>query len=402
MKKNRVIFYLMFLFEGMVFYTSISTLYRQAAGLSIFQITIIESLSLALSLVLEMPWGVIADRIGYKHTLIMSSFVYFISKIVFWKAGDFMGFLLERILLSIALAGMSGCDMGMLYLSCEEDESQKAFGICNNMQMLGMLFASVTYSVFLSSQPYRMSALLTIVSYGVVLILSFGLTEIKKDQAEKDLQKKSAQKNKQEVKGVEHEQAAEEKGSKFFKEKLLETMRNKKLLGFLIGAALLSETHQTVTVFLSQLQYTACGISEKYFGYLLILVTLAGMVGGVSSECTKWVGRRRLTRILYGMAIAACIILGWTRNPYISVIAVLLLRVALSLFAPLELQVQNEAILVEDRATMLSINAVLMESTGVVTNMLFGKVAELSLASAMFLGAALCLLGIILVNKMIR
>lgn len=175
MKKNRVIFYLMFLFEGMVFYTSISTLYRQAAGLSIFQITIIESLSLALSLVLEMPWGVIADRIGYRRTLIMSSFVYFISKIVFWKARDFMGFLLERILLSIALAGMSGCDMGMLYLSCEEDESQKAFGICNNMQMLGMLFASVMYSVFLSSQPYRMSALLTIVSYGVVLIVSFNI-----------------------------------------------------------------------------------------------------------------------------------------------------------------------------------------------------------------------------------
>ena len=126
------------------------------------------------------------------------------------------------------------------------------------------------------------------------------------------------------------------------------------------------------------------------------------MVGGASSEFTKWIGRRRLTRILYGMAIVACIILGWTRNPYISVIAVLLLRVALSLFAPLELQVQNEAILVEDRATMLSINAVLMESTGVVTNMVFGKVAELSLASAMFLGAALCLMGIILVNKMIR
>ena len=50
--------------QGMVFYSSIATLYRQAAGIGVFQISVIECLSMALSLLLEFPWGVVAERIG--------------------------------------------------------------------------------------------------------------------------------------------------------------------------------------------------------------------------------------------------------------------------------------------------------------------------------------------------
>ena len=52
--------------HGMVFYGAIATLYRQAQGVTIFQITLIESISYALCIALEVPWGVVADRIGYK------------------------------------------------------------------------------------------------------------------------------------------------------------------------------------------------------------------------------------------------------------------------------------------------------------------------------------------------
>lgn len=103
MKRNRVIFYLIFLFEGMVFYSSISTLYRQAAGLSILQITAIESISLVVSFLLELPWGIIADRIGYRRTIILSAIFYLLSKIVFWVASGYWMFLMERVLLSVAI-----------------------------------------------------------------------------------------------------------------------------------------------------------------------------------------------------------------------------------------------------------------------------------------------------------
>ena len=57
MKKNLYIMYAMALLQGMVFYSPIATLYRQAQGVTVFQITVIESISLALGILLEIPWG---------------------------------------------------------------------------------------------------------------------------------------------------------------------------------------------------------------------------------------------------------------------------------------------------------------------------------------------------------
>ena len=43
-KKNIYLMYAIALLQGMVFYGSIATLYRQASGITIFQITLIESI----------------------------------------------------------------------------------------------------------------------------------------------------------------------------------------------------------------------------------------------------------------------------------------------------------------------------------------------------------------------
>ena len=104
----------------MVFYAPVATLYRQAAGVGIFQITLIESVSLILSIVLEVPWGILADRIGYRKTMLICCGLFFVSKIFFWQAEGFGMFLLERILLGVTCAGLSGVDAGMLFLSCGE------------------------------------------------------------------------------------------------------------------------------------------------------------------------------------------------------------------------------------------------------------------------------------------
>lgn len=91
MKKNLYVMYSLALLQGMVFYGPIATLYRQAQGVTVFEITVIESISLALGILLEILWGMIADKIGYRKTMIFCSSLYFISKIVFWHATGFGG-----------------------------------------------------------------------------------------------------------------------------------------------------------------------------------------------------------------------------------------------------------------------------------------------------------------------
>ena len=48
MKKNIYLMYTIAFLQGLVFYGPIATLYREARGLSVFQITLIESISLFL------------------------------------------------------------------------------------------------------------------------------------------------------------------------------------------------------------------------------------------------------------------------------------------------------------------------------------------------------------------
>ena len=86
MKRNLYLMYAIAFLQGMVFYGPVATLYRQAQGVSVFQITVIESISLILCILLEVVWGVAADKIGYKKTMVFCCALYFLSKIIFWRA----------------------------------------------------------------------------------------------------------------------------------------------------------------------------------------------------------------------------------------------------------------------------------------------------------------------------
>lgn len=360
--------YAIALLQGMVFYGPIATLYRQAAGISIFKIAVIESISLIICLLLELPWGIIADKIGYRKTLIFCCALYFLSKIVFWKAAGFAAFLLERIILSIVIAGMSGVDTSILYLSSEKGESQKIFGIYDNLQTAGLLFASFVYSLFVK-ENYRLAGFLTVISYGIAAMLSLGLTE---------------------VKNTSEMQAANPKELlAIFKS----VVANKRSLLFLLGVALLNETHQTVTVFLNQLQYVRCGLSDTAIGYIYIGVTIVGMIGIFSEKLTHRLGAVPLISILYGMSVTACIVLAIVSNAWLSVAAIALLRISFSLFQPLQTDLQNKRILTQNRATELSVNSLFIDCVGVGTNLVYGKLAAVNLPVALFTGVALCLIG---------
>lgn len=372
MNKNRNIgiLYAISFLQGMIFYGPIATLYRQAAGLGIFEITLIEGISLALCVLLELPWGLLADRIGYKRTTVVCCGLYFVSKVVFWKADGFAGFLLERILLSVVIAGISGVDTSILYLSTEPERAQSVFGIYNNLNTAGLIFAAGIYALLIRDN-YRLAGLLTVVSYGIAAIFALFLTEVRGE-----IQKKGH------LIGE-------------FRFALRNLLRDRRLVLLLIGIALINETHQTITVFLNQLQYVRCNMKADAIGAVYVFVTLLGLTGGFSAKMTKRLGQTRTGSSLYLAAIAACFVLAATQNAWLSILSVMMLRVAFSLFQPLQTTLQNEAVATSNRATALSINAVLIDGVAILTNLLFGKTAEYSLPYAMLLGAAFSAAGLI-------
>ncbi len=359
--------------QGMVFYAPVATLYRQAGGIGIFEITLIESISLVLSILLEIPWGWTADRIGYRKTMLICCVVFFVSKILFWRASGFGGFLLERILVAVVCAGLSGVDTGMLFESCRRGDSHRIFGIYGYLQQAGLLLAAIGYSLWIGSD-YRLAGFLTVVSYGIAALLAFFLQEVKPPEEGRITVRES-------VSVLGHQ------------------LKNRKLLMFLIGVALVNETHQTITVFLNQMQYARTGMSVEMISAAYILLSFAGLASIFSARLAALVGAQRLGRGLILGSFLCCLILAVTGNPVLSVLAVTGLRMCYGILQPLQLEQQNRRIDTKYRATALSMNVVLMDGIAVFLNLLYGSAAEASLPGSMLLGALFCLVSMLLYRR---
>ena len=357
--------------QGMVFYGPIATLYRQARGVSVFQITLIESISLACLIALEIPWGYVADRIGYRRTLAACNVLYFLSKIVFWRAEGFGGFLLERLMLSVVLSGFSGCDSAYLFSLAGEGESQKAFGAYEASATAGLVAASLLFSTAVGGD-FDAAGFLTVLSYGAAMVLTFFLPEVPPPA------RRSA------GFGARAGEAARE------------VWDNRRFLLFLAAAALLTESNQTITVFLSQLQYVRAGIPARAMGYLFIPLTLMGLFAARSHRLTARLGEGRALSGLFLLGALSCGLLAVTGSPVLSVAGILALRLSASVFAPIGMEVQNRQVRSCGRATMLSVYSSVMNLVAVGTGLIFGRLAEEGVGRAMAAGAGVCLSGLVL------
>lgn len=361
--------------QGMVFYGPIATLYRQAAGVGLGQIALMEGVCLALAVALELPWGMAAERLGYRRTLVLCSLLFFVTKVLFWRAAGFGGFLLERILLGVVDAGLSGIDTGILYLSCQEGEAHRVFGVYNNMTILGLLLATGVYTLLIG-ENYRLAGFLTAVSYAAAALLSLGLAEVR---------------------------TPDRRGGRTalvrFRKTLGETLGQKRLLLFLAGAALFGAAQQMVTVFYSQAQYQRIGMSAAGMGLAYAFMTLCGLLGGFSARLTERIGRRRALLLLPLLSALCCLTLALTESMVLSVLAVALFRAAYNLYQPLQATIQNQAVRTEDRATALSTQAVLLNGVTISATLLFGRLSEISLSAALLLGAWLCLTAPVLLGR---
>ena len=92
MKKNNIlIFYVLAFLQGLVFYSSVCTLYRTDCGITLTQMGLIDGVLCICVILFEVPWGLICDRIGYRKTIVISNGFFFLSKLAFYKATTFWG-----------------------------------------------------------------------------------------------------------------------------------------------------------------------------------------------------------------------------------------------------------------------------------------------------------------------
>ena len=350
-----------------MFYSPVATLYRQSAGLSLLQMGVIESLSLALMLALEIPWGVLADRLGHRRTLAICSVLFALSKVVFWQARTFFGFLTERLVLSVVLSGLTGCDSAYLFSCCGgTGEHRRAFSHWEAATVAGTVLAGLTWPLL--EGDYRLAALLTVGTYAAAALLTLLLTDPAGTPP-----------------------ARRERAG--FRAALRQTWR---MAPILLAFCLLAEAAQQVTVCLNQLQYLRAGIPERWFGPLYALATGAGLAGGLSHRLTGRLGTRRAGGLLFLTAAGVCLVLALTDNPTAAVSGVLLMAAVRAAANPLSLSIQNENAPEGGRAAQLSCNAMLMDAAALGVYPVYGALADRGVPGALLLACGCCTLGLLL------
>ncbi len=369
---NKNIFYVLAFLQGLVFYSSIASLYRLNHGLSLAEMGVIESIFAFCMILFEIPLGMICDRNGYKKTMIICNFLFFLSKLIFWKAYGFIGFLTERILLAFVNAGLSGCDVSLLYLSIDKEESAHVFGIYQMMGTAGMVIASLSFSLFFSDN-FEMAAFFTALAYLLAFFFTFFLKDIQHDEKNPS-------------------------GFSVFKN----FIKNKSILLLLIGSSLLVETTHTLSVFYSQLQYMRVQIPVSYYGVIFMLLQLCSLICGTSGKMTKLIQPHRLGMSLYIISALACLGLIFTQSAIVSILLLALLCICESFYYPLLNTYENESVQTASRASMLSFYAMVMNFCSMATQSLFGGAAELSLNYAYLTGAVFFISGFCLFRLWIK
>lgn len=345
--------YIICFLQGFVFYGPVATIYRQSRGLSMYQIFLLESIFMVLMIAFEVPWGWFADRFGYKLTLVISNLLFLFSKIVFYEANTFFLFLLEAVIIALAISGLSGCDTALLYYSSEQGEAEKIFGRYSAFGTMGFLAASII-STSIISRSIDLAAFLTIFPYLIAAFLTIFIKDVKVH--------------------------LEDKPS--FISTFKNVFKNKQILLFVFAIALMNEVNHAISVFLNQAQYMRSGINIKYFGLLMALVQIIRLGSAKSYRLTEKYGRNGSIKALFIILTVCSFLLIYVNSPIWSIVLISCISGGFALVQPIALDIQNSSVLTNDRATVLSLYAMFGDIVASLVNLIVGRTANISLQYA--------------------
>lgn len=371
-QRNIPLMYAICFFQGIVLYASISTLYRQSRGLSLSEYAVIDGFSYLFQLAFEIPFGMLADRIGYKKTLVFSNGLYLISKIIFWQAYGFGSFLLERLFFSMALAGLSGLDVSILFLSCGKQDSQKIFSRYSAFGTAGMLTGCLIFTLFLSTD-YEATAFGTVICYGIAFALSFFVEDVKE---------------------------TEEKEERPSLQRLLETLKitvkDRKFLLFILGEALICYGVWASRVLLSQQKFIQLGLTEQHIGWFEIGMSFLALSAVYSATLTKKLGFKKFLTICVSTVSVSILMLGLTGHFLVALFSSALIELFYGFLMPLINDLYSKRVCVRDRATQLSVYAIISEILSFGLSFVMSGVSAVSYTGSFLLCTGMSVIGMIL------
>jgi MFS family permease len=189
LKKFVGLFSLMYFVYYFNFFWLIQNVYILNHGINFTNLSIILAIWSACILVLEIPSGILADKVGKKSTVVFAKLAYSIGIIIFALVPNLWGFVIGVIAFGINESFMSGAQESLLYDNLKDFGKEKLFGkilaIATTIREFG-LGSGVLIAGFITQVDVRYnligSVILAVLGVLIAILLNEGRSHSKSEE----------------------------------------------------------------------------------------------------------------------------------------------------------------------------------------------------------------------------
>jgi MFS family permease len=364
-------------FRNLAFALPIVTLFLQTKGLSLSQISWLESIVVISIVLFEIPTGILADKFGRKWSIVASSIVGLLAWIPWFVADSFAVFSLHYIMIGIAIALVSGADQAFIYDDLKGKEKgkrmQKVFGIYDSAGIISGFVAGLIVAFLLkehSLDNFYLLFYLTVAAQVLALLIRFTLKEPTRTGEGKEIEDKP------------------EKALVLFKEGIKLIFSNKQLKRLLL-LYLFCFPFASLLMYLFQPYFQQSRVDTIWFGLAFAISSLlAGVLKIYAYKIVEWFGVKAGILILTLLPALMWGFMAITYNPILAVILFILNDGFGNMRDPIFADYFNRHIQSYNRATVLSTISFSLSLYLVVMQPILGYLADWNLSYA-FAGIAL-------------
>lgn len=177
-------YYLFHFFDSLIFFTPVIVLFWQSKGLSMTQITLLQSIYSIGVILLDVPTGAFADRFGKKKSLMLGSLFWTLGLIWYGLSGSFWQFVIGELIIGTGSAFTSGADRayihGLLQTMNKERDFKKVEGSARSVMQVAQAVASVVGG-FIGTISLALTLLASAVSVFIGFLTASMLAPVAKD-----------------------------------------------------------------------------------------------------------------------------------------------------------------------------------------------------------------------------
>lgn len=331
MERNIKLFNLYSLFTGQLFVGTTQVLFLTFKGFSFTEIMFISTITGICSVLLEIPSGMIADKIGYKKCINFGLLITIMGNVTIILAGNFIYIFFYSILTAIGSSAISGADYALLYESLKKMGRAEQFKeIIRKIKSNKMYFTAVI-TIF-SGVLYKTNEYLPFVCTTMICVLALGVSMMFTD--------------------VEKTEKEELKLTEYFELSVSAVKSNKRLQWLFVAGALFGVLFLNQNILLQQYM-NDIGLNVALFGVVFFIYNLiTAFISKRSGKLEKIFGEN--TKCAFTLLIVICFIAAGILRSYIGIALLALCRISIATINPIMDAEVNEQINSAYRATLLS------------------------------------------------